>query len=66
MNANLLLLTHAALTGASRLPGEDKIKVTPMSRILMDGALYASSDKEIFKDSLAIPDACVGVKMSYG
>ena len=66
MKAKLLLLTLAALTAASSLQAEDKIKVTPTGRILMDGALYASPDKEMFKDGVAIPDARVGVKMSYG
>ena len=45
---------------------EPKLKLTPTARVLIDGALYASPEKKLFKDGLAIPEARVGVKMSYG
>lgn len=44
---------------------ENSLKVTPTGRILMDGGLFSSKNKE-FADGLAIPDARVGVKASYG
>lgn len=45
---------------------EPKFEVKPTGRILLDGALYASPQKELFPDGVAIPDARVGVKMKYG
>ena len=45
---------------------EPKFSIKPTGRILMDGALYASPQKDQFKDGVAIPDARLGVKMSYG
>lgn len=44
----------------------DKFKVSPMGRVLIDGALYASPQKYMFKDGMAIPEARLGAKMSYG
>ena len=32
----------------------------------MDGALYASPQKELFKDGVAIPDVRLGAKLKYG
>lgn len=32
----------------------------------MDGGVFISPDKELFKDGFAIPDARLGVKMKYG
>lgn len=45
---------------------EPKFKVVPSGRVLVDGALYASPEKQLFKDGLAIPEARLGAKMSYG
>lgn len=45
---------------------EPKFKINPTGRILLDGALYATPQKEEFKDGVAIPDLRLGVKMSYG
>lgn len=45
---------------------EPKFKASPIGRVLVDGALYASPQKELFKDGMAIPEARIGVKMSYG
>ena len=45
---------------------EPKFEVKPTGRILLDGALYASPQKELFADGVAIPDARLGVKMKYG
>lgn len=43
-----------------------KLEVAPTGRILMDGALYASPQKQLFPDGVAIPEARLGAKMSYG
>lgn len=37
-----------------------------MGRVLIDGALYASPQKELFPDGMAISEARVGAKMRYG
>lgn len=42
-----------------------ELKINPTGRILMDGALYDSKDKE-FVSGVAIPDVRLGVKASYG
>ncbi|MCM1152964.1 MAG: OprO/OprP family phosphate-selective porin [Muribaculum sp.] len=73
-----IFLTALALAGCafSSLAAEDgnkakksdepKFTIKPTGRILMDGALYATPQKEEFKDGVTIPDARLGVKMSYG
>lgn len=43
---------------------EDSLKVSPTGRILMDGGLFSSDNKE-FVDGVAIPDARFGVKVKY-
>ena len=43
-----------------------KFSVRPAGRLLIDGALYASPQKEDFKDGAAIPDVRLGAKMGYG
>ena len=45
---------------------EPKFHVVPSARVLIDGALYASPQKQMFKDGMAIPEARLGVKMNYG
>lgn len=58
-----------ALSGAGAQVFADdlpKIQLTPTGRVLVDGALYASPQKENFPDGLAIPEARIGVKMKYG
>ena len=45
---------------------EPKLKITPNGRVLIDGAFYASPEKHLFKDGMAIPEARLGVKFSYG
>lgn len=45
---------------------EAKFKVTPSGRVLIDGAVYASPQKYMFKDGMAIPEARLGAKMQYG
>lgn len=43
-----------------------KFKVMPSGRVLIDGALYASPQKYMFKDGMAIPEARLGAKFYYG
>ena len=45
---------------------EAKFKVLPSARILIDGAVFASPQKYMFKDGMAIPEARLGAKMFYG
>lgn len=45
---------------------ESKLSLAPAGRILVDGALYASPQKELFPDGMAIPEARLGARMSYG
>lgn len=45
------------LASASAIADDSpKLQVTPSGRILMDGALYASPQKEQFPDGMAIPE----------
>lgn len=44
---------------------EQKLSVTPSGRILIDGACFVSPQKSSFPDGMAIPEARLGVKMSY-
>lgn len=43
-----------------------KFKIVPSGRVLIDGAVYASPQKYMFRDGMAIPEARLGAKMYYG
>lgn len=62
-------LLTAALGLAAILPaaaGETSaFSIAPIGRILIDGALFCSPQKESFADGAAIPDVRIGAKMSY-
>ncbi len=45
---------------------EPKLKINPTGCILLDGALYASPQKDAFKDGVAISDVRLGAKVQYG
>ena len=62
------LLAVPAIKAQEQTPDPDKpkLKIAPTGRFLLDGALFASPDKEYFKDGVGIPDARIGVKASYG
>lgn len=64
--AAILMLSAAQTISAQEEKSEPKFKINPTGRILLDGALYASPQKDLFKDGVAIPDARLGVKMTYG
>lgn len=43
-----------------------KLKITPRGRILMDGGVFITNDRDQFKDGVDVPDVRVGVNASYG
>lgn len=43
-----------------------KPKFSPVGTILIDGAVYASPQKQEFADGVALPDVRLGVMMNYG
>lgn len=45
---------------------ESKLNLTPTGRVLVDGAVYASPQKNLFPDGMCIPEARIGVNMKYG
>ncbi|MEZ3549743.1 MAG: ATPase [Muribaculaceae bacterium] len=61
--ATVLLLSLPCICNAQEQP---KFKFSPSGRILIDGALYASPQKESFPDGVAIPEVRLGGKVSYG
>lgn len=61
-----LLAGLLLIASAGKAEEEPKFKVTPSGRILIDGAVYSSPQKYLFKDGMAIPEARLGAKMSYG
>ena len=63
---SVLLMGATQATFAQEDNSEPKFTIKPAGRILMDGALYASPDKNLFKDGVAIPDARLGASMQYG
>ena len=60
----LICLLGFALKGFSE--EEPKFKVTPSGRVLIDGAFYFGGNEDMFKNGMAIPEARLGAKMSYG
>lgn len=56
------------LLSSSAISADDtpKLQVSPSGRILMDGALYASPQKDMFPDGVAIPEVRLGAKFKYG
>ena len=63
--AATMALCVASASMAQESTSEPQLKVTPTGRILMDGALYTSNDRD-FKDGMAMPDIRLGVKANYG
>lgn len=66
----LAVLVAASIFGGARpvagQGAEPQLKVVPTGRVLVDGALYASPQKEKFPDGMAIPEARLGAGMTYG
>lgn len=61
-----VVTTSTTTSESGSTQAEPKFKVTPTGRILMDGAVFTSNEKELFPAGVAIPDARLGVKASYG
>lgn len=63
----LIPLLSLCLSSASfAQDDEPKLQIAPSARVLIDGALYISPQKEMFPDGMAISEARIGAKMSYG
>ena len=62
----VLLAVFLGIIAVVKAEEEPKFKVSPNGRVLIDGALYASPEKYLFKDGMAIPEARLGVRMWYG
>lgn len=62
------LFALLSLLSSSAISADDspKLQVSPSGRILMDGALYASPQKDMFPDGVAIPEVRLGAKFKYG
>ncbi|MDE7109782.1 MAG: ATPase [Muribaculaceae bacterium] len=62
-----LYMAVAAALIISSVYAQEKhnFKVTPTGRILVDGALYATPQKESFPDGMSIPEVRLGGKLSY-
>lgn len=67
MKAKLLfaILSFLSISGI-HADDAPKLQVSPSGRILMDGALYASPQKDMFPDGVAIPEVRLGAKFKYG
>lgn len=63
--AMALVMAVPALRADETKDEGPKLKIQPTGRILLDGALFGSDDPD-FKDGVAIPDARLGIKASYG
>lgn len=57
------VICYLAFTGQA--VAQEKFKVNPTGRILMDGGLFSSKNKD-FANGVAVPDMRIGVKASYG
>ena len=70
MKHTLFLLAALVAASAPSVSAQDtdepKLEFSPTGRLLLDGALYASPDKEAFKDGLAISEIRLGTKAKYG
>lgn len=62
----ILFLTCLLTSLASLAQDDNNFKILPSGRVLIDGALYTSPEKYMFKDGMAIPEARLGAKMYYG
>lgn len=62
----LLFIVFLFSIGIIQAQEEQKFKVVPTGRLLIDGALYSSPEKYLFKDGMAIPEARLGVNFYYG
>ncbi len=61
----LLVAVVCSALFAGQTTAQEKIKINPSGRILMDAGLFDSKNKD-FSDGVAVPDMRVGIKASYG
>lgn len=61
-----VVTTTTTESGSVTNANEPKLKLSPVGRILMDGGVFTSNEKELFPAGVAIPDVRIGVKASYG
>lgn len=59
--ASIVFSASAAPENADMKP-----RFSPVGTLLMDGAVYASPEKQEFHDGVALPDVRLGVMMTYG
>lgn len=59
-------VTETITTAGAEQSAEPKLKVTPRGRILMDGGVFITNDRDRFKDGVDVPDVRVGVNAAYG
>lgn len=62
----LISLLMLLMSPSAHSEEQPKLKLAPTARVLIDGALYISPQKEMFPDGMAISEARIGAKMSYG
>lgn len=62
----MAMMSLIALSAAAQNNAEPTLTVKPTGRILMDGALYGGPENDMFDDGVAITDARLGVKATYG
>lgn len=65
MKKSVLSLCLLALPVVSAAADGPTLSVVPSGRALIDGALYASPQKELFHDGMAIPEVRLGAKLKY-
>lgn len=58
--------TSTTTTKVTGPTAEPRLSVKPVGRILMDGGVFTSNEKELFPAGVSIPDVRIGVKASYG
>lgn len=61
-----LLLLFIALTSSMPTMADNKFSVSPTGRLFIDGAAFVNSDKDLFRNGVAIPEIWLGASMSYG
>ncbi|MDE7160171.1 MAG: ATPase [Muribaculaceae bacterium] len=65
LSALLTMTTAAALSSQGALRLANGLEFTPIGTLLLDGAIYASPQKEYFGDGAAIPEVRIGSVVKY-
>lgn len=61
-----LCLMSVGTIAAQTNEDEPKLVLNPCGRVLIDGGVNISPDKNLFPDGMSIPEARLGIKMAYG